>query len=83
MILPPIWQGDIQGIRDKEIIEVDQTDLQTTLVDINGTEGVITVDEDGSVSLVWQDQFYSYMIQGYFSSQEELIKIAVSVPFLK
>lgn len=73
----------IQGIRDKEIIEVDQTDLQTTLVDINGTEGVITVDEDGSVSLVWQDQFYSYMIQGYFSSQEELIKIAVSVPFLK
>ena len=73
----------IQGLRDKEIIEIDHTSDGASVIDIHGTEGVLTVDEDGTMGLTWQDQQYSYILHGRFASQAELLAIAESVPCLR
>lgn len=73
----------IQGLRDKEIIEIDHTSDGASVIDIHGTEGVLTVDEDGTMGLTWQDQQYSYNLHGRFASQAELLAIAESVPCLR
>lgn len=52
-------------------------------IKINGLEAVLALDDEHTMTLVWEDCYYAYFIQGSFQSQDEIIRIASSVIPLK
>lgn len=68
-------------MQDRKILYIDETSDNLVVVDINGVEGMLVVDED-ITSVVWQDGKYLYAIQGTFTSQEELLHICKSVKLM-
>lgn len=68
-----------QLLRDNSNTMIDSTDAAQTVVDINGVEGVLISGSEGMISLVWKDLFYTYELQGFGLSEEELLRIARSV----
>ena len=71
----------IQSLQDRKILYIDETSDNLVVVDINGVEGMLVVDED-ITSVVWQDGKYLYAIQGTFTAQEELLHICKSVKLM-
>ncbi|MGM9683126.1 MAG: DUF4367 domain-containing protein [Eubacteriales bacterium] len=62
---------------------IDNKDATVSSVVINNKEGLLITGEGDTMSVIWEDDFYSYMINGQFDTEEEILKIASSVKVIK
>lgn len=69
-----LFEQTLQG----EHFWIDNTGAEAKEVNINGWNGVLVITDDKTF-LMWQDQYYAYIIEGYFENENEIIKIAKSV----
>lgn len=74
----------VQNIYDYDVTDsfIDGINEREIYLTINGFDGVVTeVDfqDDIIYCLLWQDNQYRYMLQGYFNSITELVRIAENV----
>ena len=60
---------------------VDSDNAVTKTVYVNGFKGVLFeyADEQGLYSLTWQDESYKYLLNGVFTSADEIVRVAEGV----
>lgn len=68
----------IQGTQEREILQIDTPKAPPKNVDINGSEGILVIEDD-IMAVVWQDSRYMYVIHGVFETQEDILKVCRSV----
>lgn len=68
-----------QGLKDQDHIEFDNSGGEIIKLLINEQDAVLIIGTDNIMSLIWSDSYYSYTLQGFFTSQDEIIQIANSV----
>lgn len=73
------FSQDLKGIKRK----VDNLETTVLQIEINGHEALLIIGKENIMSLLWEDEYYSYAINGLFSTQEEIINIAKSVKKIK
>ena len=59
--------------------QISNTDVTVHTVQIHQSEAVLIADKEGTLLMIWRDEFYCYLLSGEFESQEEIIRIAESV----
>lgn len=62
---------------------IDNKDASVSSVIINNEDGILITGEGDTMSVIWEDDCYSYVIQGQFTTEEEILKVASSVKVIK
>ena len=62
---------------------VDNGEMTLISIKINDLDAVLALDDEHTMTLVWEDSYYAYCLHGNFKTQEEAIAIASSVIPLK
>ncbi len=64
----------------KDQLKVDTPDAEIIPLKIGEFDALLVIGMQGDLSVVWSDEYYSYMINEFYGTQEELLEIANSVP---